>query len=415
VVNKNHFALLYKGVASWNQWRNENKRVIPNFVDAHLIGAHLAGASLRFSNFDNADLRHSNLTRTDLAWATFKGANLRIAVLSEACLFEACLTNANLIETDLTKSNLRRANLQGADLSHSVLTEVDLKSADLTKANLEGVNFSNANLADADLSEANLTDADLTNANLTNANMSKATLIGTRFTGATLTNCRVFGINAWGLIGLENAEQSNLIVTPCNETAVSVDNLEMAQFVYLMLHNEKIRTVINTIGEKGVLILGRFTERKHVLEAIRYLLREIGYLPIVFDFEKPTDRDLDETVRTLAGLSRFIIADITKPKSVPLELEATVPDYMIPMVTIIEKGEKPFSMFKGLWTKYRNWVLEPLAYDSIEQLQSVFLKAVIEPANDRLLYIRKRKAEEMPIRDAVDYEPKEKNRLKSQA
>jgi hypothetical protein len=31
-------------------------------------------------------------------------------------------------------------------------------------------------------------------------------------------------------------------------------------------------------------------------------------------------------------LSRFIIADITNPRSSPLELQATMPDYMIPFV-----------------------------------------------------------------------------------
>ena len=153
-----------------------------------------------------------------------------------------------------------------------------------------------------------------------------------------------------------------------------------------------------------MLILGRFTERKHVLEAIKALLRRIGYVPIVFDFEKPIDRDFTETVKILAGMSRFIIAEITKPKSVPLELQVTVPDFMIPMVPLIEKGEKPFSMFQDLWIKYKKWVFEPLAYDSIEQLQRVFQKAVVDPANDRLRSLRKQKAEKMKIRDASDYE-----------
>ena len=39
----------------------------------------------------------------------------------------------------------------------------------------------------------------------------------------------------------------------------------------------------------------------------------------------------------LAGLSRFVIADITNPRSAPLELQATVPEYMITFVPIIEK------------------------------------------------------------------------------
>jgi hypothetical protein len=125
---------------------------------------------------------------------------------------------------------------------------------------------------------------------------------------------------------------------------------------------------------------------------------------MVFDFERPTDRDFSETVKTLAGMSRFIIADITSPQSVPLEAQATIPDYMVPFIPLIEKGERPFSMFQDLWQKHREWVLKPLVYSSIDQLASVFDKAIIKPANDTLLALRKRKAETLIMRDAADYE-----------
>ena len=95
---------------------------------------------------------------------------------------------------------------------------------------------------------------------------------------------------------------------------------------------------------------------------------------------------------TLAGMCLFIIADITHPKSVPLELQATVPNYMIPFVPIIQEGEKPFAMFVDLWKKYRDWVLEPLAYDSLEKLVEVFDAAVIERATRRSEALSVRKA-----------------------
>ena len=47
-------------------------------------------------------------------------------------------------------------------------------------------------------------------------------------------------------------------------------------------------------------------------------------------------------------MSCFVIADITSPRSVPLELEATVPDNKIPFVPIIQKGKPGFSMFTNL-------------------------------------------------------------------
>jgi hypothetical protein len=54
---------------------------------------------------------------------------------------------------------------------------------------------------------------------------------------------------------------------------------------------------------------------------------------------KPEVKDFTETVRLLAGLSHFVIADITSPRSAPLELQAIVPECMIPFVPILEKGE----------------------------------------------------------------------------
>jgi hypothetical protein len=133
------------------------------------------------------------------------------------------------------------------------------------------------------------------------------------------------------------------------EPEITVDNIEVAQFVYLLLHNEKIRDVIDTIGRRGVLLLGRFTEgRIVVLERLRERLRDLGYLPMVFNFDKPETKNFTETVRLLCNLSHFVIVDITNPHSAPLELQATVPDYMVPFAPILQQGEQSFAMFVDL-------------------------------------------------------------------
>ena len=107
-----------------------------------------------------------------------------------------------------------------------------------------------------------------------------------------------------------------MIITPQHEPEITTDHIEVAQFIYLLLHNEKIRGVIDTIGKKAVLILGRFTsERKAVLDALRDELRKRDYLPIVFDFDPLDSKDLTGTVTTLANMARFIIADGTDPKA----------------------------------------------------------------------------------------------------
>ena len=174
-----------------------------------------------------------------------------------------------------------------------------LWEANLSKANLDGANLRGANLSGADLSGANL---------------NRTELIGTDISGATLTGSSIYGIAAWDVKLTSGTRQENLIITPPGQPVITLDNIKVAQFVYLLLNNEEIRDVIDTITSKAVLILGRFSDdRKPILNALRDALRNRGFLPIVFDFERPKGRDFRETIMTLAGMSCFVIADITKP------------------------------------------------------------------------------------------------------
>ena len=161
--------------------------------------------------------------------------------------------------------------------------------------------------------------------------------------------CQLFGFHKLQLYAVPLFKQI-LSKVQYLDAVITVDNIEVAQFIYLILNNEKIRDVINTLTSKTVLILGRFAlpERKAILDALRNKLREYDLLPIVFDFDRPIDKDFTETIKTLAGISYFVIADVTNPKSSPLELQATVPDYQIPFVPIIQEGEQPFSMMVDL-------------------------------------------------------------------
>jgi uncharacterized protein YjbI with pentapeptide repeats len=228
--------------------------------------------------------------------------------------------------------------VDGANLINADFSGASLFGANLSRANLDG-----ANLSEANFTRANLTKANLTEANLTGANLLGATLVDTVVTGADLTGCRIYGVSAWGLKLDEQTKQRNLLITPEHEPEITVDNIEVAQFIYLMLHNQKIRDVIDTITSKAVLILGRFTdERKAVLNALREELRKRDYLPILFDFEKPRSRDTDETITLLARMARFIVADISDAKSVLHELRAIVPDLpSVPVQPIILAMQVP--------------------------------------------------------------------------
>lgn len=172
----------------------------------------------------------------------------------------------------------------------------------------------------------------------------------------------------------------NLIITPSGEPTITVDNLEVAQFIYLLLHSDKVRHVIDTITSKVVLILGRFTpERKAVLDAIRNELRRRNYLPVLFDFEKPASRDITETVSTLAHMARFVIADITDARSVPQELEHIVPDLpSVPVQPLLQASADEYGMFEHF--KNYPWVLEIHRYNDLNDLLKSLGEKVIAPA-----------------------------------
>ncbi len=90
-----------------------------------------------------------------------------------------------------------------------------------------------ANLDGADLFCANFARASLRNAQVRRTNLMGAVLVETDLTQAQLTESLVYGVSAWNA-NLEGAAQYGLIVTGPDQPHVTVDHLEMAQFVSLV-------------------------------------------------------------------------------------------------------------------------------------------------------------------------------------
>ena len=151
----------------------------------------------------------------------------------------------------------------------------------------------------------------------------------------------------------------------------------------LLLNSRKIRSVVDTVTSKLVLILGRFTaDRKTILDSVRRELRLLGYVPVLVDFEGPESRDITETVVTLAHMARFIIADLTDARSVPQELASVVPFLpSVPVQPLLCAGHAEFGTFDH-FRRYP-WVLEPAVYTDEADLLRRLKERVIDPA-DRL-------------------------------
>ena len=342
MADEEQLKILRQGVAAWNEWRQMNPGLRPDLSDANLNGANLNGANLN-------------------------GANLIGANLGGALLIGASLT-----------ADLRGASLGGARLCRADLGGARLRGADLTRANF---------------SEADLTEADLSEADLSGALLGGARLIETDLRNATLTGSYVYGASVWDIEVNERTQQQNLRITPFTQAAITVDNIKVAQFIHLLLNNQEIRDVIDTITSKAVLILGRFSEeRKTILDAIRDELRkpEHNYLPIVFDFQPTTNQTTIETIKTLASMARFVIADITDARSVLQELGVIVP--ALPSVAVrllIKKSAHECGMLDYIMA-YRSVVEKTYEYESLEELIASIKENVIGPAEAKVKKLRQR-------------------------
>jgi uncharacterized protein YjbI with pentapeptide repeats len=341
MANPEHVTLLKKGAKTWNAQRPAD----PDLSGSRLEGASLTGADLRQADFSGAMLRRANFWRCDLKGARFD--------------------RAMLYKTDLAGIRARGASFARADLYRANFTAAGLLEADFSGARLK---------------EASFVAANLTRATFANADLSEASLVRSKVEGANFVGARIYGLAVWDIHG-EPANQEDLIISRDRDSPVRLDNLKLAQFVYLLLDNAQVREAIDTLTSKVVLILGRFSaERKPTLDAMRVHLRTLGLLPVLFDFAIPSSRDVTETVRILAGMARFVIADVTDATEVRAELHYVVPAFpSLPVQPIIAAGAKEFISLGGNLAQYP-WVLPTFAYSDTDHLLESLPEHVLAPA-----------------------------------
>lgn len=323
-IREEHLEHLRQGRAHWNRWRRKHPAFHPMLADIRV----------------GRDFTDRNLNGYNFSYTNFTGAKLQ-------------------------RVHFRRANFHQAILA----------GADLTGAHLEGANFCRT-----DLYETNFSGAHMTGANLQGVQLAR-----TKLAGADLRNCKVYGMSAWDL-DLSTTKHKHLTITYESvvggtkaEEKIVVDSLDLAAFIYSTLNNRNIARTIEAASRTWVLILGRFTQgRKQLLEKLRETLKQRHYVPIIFDFKRPDRRDLIETLLLLAGMSAFVIVDISDPRSTPLELQAIASTYGVPIFPILKGTSSPFGMFPGL-RKFQ-WVFPILHYQSSADLISKLTRRVIRPA-----------------------------------
>ena len=387
--NLAHLKMLEQGAAAWNAWRGTSSEPA-DLVDAHLEARSSAVQFLR-SRYDRGMFRGCepvarDLQQSDRQGRDFAGSRLWGTMFRTALLEVANFCKADLFMARFEAARLARSSWSLAHVREVVFAESRLSRASFDSAQIEDSDFTNCSLRQSSFKRARVSATTFRGADLTDADLQESVLLGTDFRDARLVGCRVYGTAGWS-VNTAGATQSGLLITPAGEAKITVDEIEMAQFIHMLLDNRKFRKLMDAVSSKLVLVLGRFTsERMRIVTALRLELRTRDYAPVVFDFEPAASRDLGETVSTLAHMSRFVIVDITDARSVPHELQMIIPELAVPVVPLILAGESVYALFES-FRKY-SWVLKPVSYGSVQELKSILDAQVIRPAEIAVTAIR---------------------------
>ncbi len=365
-----------------------------------------------------------------------RGLRMSSQIVGPLDLRGAKLQGATFEGVSFTKAKFRQADLSGASFDSCCLRGVDLEGANIRGAAFRNCVMGYTNLREAegdettsfdgsDLQGADLTRARLAGASFEGAGLQVAQIIETDLRGARLSNCQVFGAAVWDAKTDERTEQHDVLVTPhepvvpindrgrwVNATKeidlrdtmpIRTDSLEHAHLLHLMLDPD-LSDFLESMTAAGVLLLGTFRgaggER---LDALRRALREVGLVGVKFDFRRPRDRTLKETVLTLAGLCRFVIADLSDARSIPLELMAIVKDYKVPIVPIQQEATSTFSLFESIEQEYRDRVLDTLLFKGTEDLLAALRTEIVQCALERAELLDRDKARTSTTRSTLAY------------
>jgi hypothetical protein len=243
---------------------------------------------------------------------------------------------------DLTGANFFLANLMGSSFKGSIINNVNFMSALILKSNFRNSIIENSEFNGADLWNSNFSASNIKNSNFRGSNLTKIDI-----SSAKIMDCKIYGISCWDIKRNDYTITKNLIISDpySDDPIITIDDIELAQFIYLILNNKKISNLITTMRTKSVLLLSSFDNKsKLVLDKIKELLLKYDFIPIVFDFMPSNKQDLMETIRTLALLSRFVIVDLSIQSGQLHELASLVKETYIPFVTIASEGSKQTRM-----------------------------------------------------------------------
>ncbi|UCE15278.1 MAG: pentapeptide repeat-containing protein [Candidatus Bathyarchaeota archaeon] len=346
MANPEHVAIVRKGAACIEEWRQKHPEQTLDLFQAQLPDADLSGANLTAANLFGANLIGANLSKANLSGANLVGAYIMEANLSRANLSKvnfsmakaygadfsgANLSEAELVQVNLHKANLSKANLSGASLEKSTLFRANLSGANLSKADLSfasayGANFSGVICSGADLFGIDLSDANLSKADLSGTSLIRATLDSIKLLETNLSNTDLRGAK------LLESDASNVNLTGAIMSITTLGGCNLAHGVGLetVKHegpsNIDVNTLIISFRRSGNCFTSELKTfflnsgiPKELLETLPRILAEVQYCTCFVCYGQPDLGFAERLVKDLKerGVSCWLYSmDATPGKKV---------------------------------------------------------------------------------------------------
>jgi uncharacterized protein YjbI with pentapeptide repeats len=276
---------------------------------------------------------------------------------------------------------IHNAFAEGLNIQKSVFEDVYFDDGDFSRAN-----FCNCQFINTKFNKTIFTDANFNGATFINCNLNRVNLTNAKFQVKEIKETVIYGISAWDIEISEDSIQSKLVIEKTyslyseiiaeGRIPLMVDNIELAQFIYYLSNHKKLRDTINILNNRGVLLLGKFKDGGlERLYKLRDWFSDQNYLPMIFDFDRPSSLDYTETIVTLSGLSKLVVADLSGD-SVPQELHAILTNFVKPVIVYHDKVA--YSMLKDL--KRKNKYFHDIKFDGTEKNLLTLLPAKLKEA-----------------------------------
>ena len=204
--------MLNSGVEVWNNWRNSDEGRDVDLSDIDFVSD--CPKVERFYNlpeFNNYNFSRMNINRASLRNGMFIDCNFSG---SDLCF-------SDLVDSYCQKCDFSRARLNVSRIGSAIFENCDFSNADLSYCSAEETSFKGSKLVDT--------------------NLSKMSLVKTDFSNAQIDGACAYGVSVWD-INLKGCKQRNITISE-SKGSITVPNLELAQFIALLLNSKKLRQV----------------------------------------------------------------------------------------------------------------------------------------------------------------------------